>query len=203
MKKNRLEAFSDGVFAIVITLLILNIKLPDVQYAGLQNGLLKLLPDVGVYVLSFLIVGMYWVFHHFSFTLIKDTDGVLIWLNIVFLLFISFMPFPAMLMGKYPYETMPMVIYIVNLMLANMCGFAMLIYLGKNRNLGAESLTDVVYRQQMLTYIIVNLMYVGCIFLAFIHPIVCVILIGAMTLFLIYRTMVLMGIGKCAVPAAE
>lgn len=59
MKKTRLEAFSDGVLAIVITLLILDVKLPAVAYENLYGSLLKILPAVGVYMLSFLLIGMY------------------------------------------------------------------------------------------------------------------------------------------------
>ena len=88
MKKNRVEAFTDGVFAIVITLLILELKLPDVGATELPSALRNLLPSIGAYVLSFGLIGMYWVFHHYSMTLIQEVDGVLLWLNILFLLFI-------------------------------------------------------------------------------------------------------------------
>ena len=93
MDKRRLEAFSDGVFAIVITLLVLELKLPAVNYDALGQRLVNLLPSIAAYALSFLLVGMYWVFHHHAYTLLDGVDGVLLWLNIVFLLSISFMPF--------------------------------------------------------------------------------------------------------------
>ena len=74
MDKRRLEAFSDGVFAIVITLLVLELKLPAVKYDALGQSLVNLLPSIAA-------------------TLLDGVDGVLLWLNIVFLLSISFMPF--------------------------------------------------------------------------------------------------------------
>lgn len=64
MRKNRLEAFTDGVMAIVITLLILDVKLPEVEYGGLAGGLIAILPKISVYAQSFLLIGLYWVFHH-------------------------------------------------------------------------------------------------------------------------------------------
>ena len=120
MDKRRLESFSDGVFAIVITLLVLELKLPEVRYDALAQSLMALLPSISAYVLSFLLIGMYWVFHHHAYTLIDGVDGVLLWLNIVFLLLISFMPFPTMMLGRYPGQTLPIVFYGCNLLLANL-----------------------------------------------------------------------------------
>jgi len=89
MKKSRIESFSDGVFAIVITLLVLSIKIPDVNYSKISDGLLAILPSTGVYALSFILIGMYWVFHHYSFSFFDEVDGIMVWLNIIFLLCIK------------------------------------------------------------------------------------------------------------------
>lgn len=64
LNKQRLEAFTDGVYAIVITLLILDIRIPDVAAAGLGPALVRMLPQVLTYVLSFFVVGLYWVANH-------------------------------------------------------------------------------------------------------------------------------------------
>ena len=100
MKKNRIEAFSDGVLAIVITLLILDVKLPEVEYDGLYAGLITILPKIIVYAQTFLLIALYWVFHHQAFSFVNDVDGVLLWLNVLFLLSISFLPFPTAMMGN-------------------------------------------------------------------------------------------------------
>ena len=97
MNKQRLEAFSDGVFAIVITLLILDIKIPEVQSTALPAALVKMLPQLVTYVLSFFIIGLYWHLHHQVATQIKLIDGAFIWLNLVWLLFVSVLPFPTAL----------------------------------------------------------------------------------------------------------
>jgi len=197
MKKTRLEAFSDGVLAIVITLLILDVKLPAVDYDHLYGSLLKILPGIGIYVLSFLLIGMYWVFHHFAFMLIREVDGVLLWLNILFLLGISFLPFPTSLLGKYPFHTMPVVIYCINLLLVNLIGFITMIYLRRNPQLASEMLTSELHSSQMRLYTGVNLLYVLAIILAFFVPKVSCVLLAMMTVFLIIRSVVFMGIGKC------
>ena len=197
MKKTRLEAFSDGVFAIVITLLILNVKLPEVQYNNLMPGLIDMLPTIGVYILSFLLIGMYWVFHHFALTLLSEVDGLLVWLNILFLLFVSFLPFPTMLLSKYPFQTIPIVIYASNLLLVNLTGFVFTVYLWRNKQLHSHILTSKIYKTQIQMYIGVNLLYIAGIIIAFFSPKTSVISFAVMTVFLIIRSAIFMGIGKC------
>ena len=197
MKKNRLESFSDGVFAIVITLLVLELRLPDVAYGALRENLVALLPSIGAYVLSFLLVGMYWVFHHYAFTLLESVDGVLLWLNILFLLFISFMPFPTMMLGRYPFQTLPVVIYGINLMLANMTGLASVLYLKGNPQLASPRFTPAVYRSQLRSYLVVNGLYIANLALAFVAPVVSVAVFAVLGLYLMCRSVALMGIGTC------
>ena len=97
MEKSRLEAFSDGVFAIVITLLILDIRFPEVEYSQFAATLVSVLPRILAYVMSFIIIGLYWVIHHNSMHAIKKTDRGFLWLNILLLLCVSFIPFPTSL----------------------------------------------------------------------------------------------------------
>jgi uncharacterized membrane protein len=76
-------AFSDGVYAIVITLLILDIRIPDVPPAALGGALIHMLPQVLTYILSFFVVGLYWVAHHRVSHQVKQIDGTFVWLNLV------------------------------------------------------------------------------------------------------------------------
>lgn len=197
MNKYRLEALSDGVLAIVITLLILNVRLPEVSYEQLSESLESLLPTVLVYVMSFMLIGMYWVFHHFTLNFVKEVDGIILWGNILFLLFISFLPFPTMLIGKYPYQTLPLVIYGANLLLANLTGFIMVIYLRRNPQLHHSTFTDKVYASQMRVYLGVNICYLCCMAMAFWHAKLSLYLFVLIAIFLIIRTIVFTGIGKC------
>ena len=200
MKKTRLEAFTDGVLAIVITLLILNVKLPEVDYDHLPEGLMNMLSSIGVYALSFLLIGMYWVFHHHTFSFIAEVDGFILWINIAFLLFISFLPFPTSLLGRYPVKELPILIYGINLLLINLTGFLGIIYLRRNRQLSTPLFTDAAFRTQMKMYFGVNLMYVICITIAFFSPLISILLLAVLTLYLIIRSAIFVGIGKCILP---
>jgi uncharacterized membrane protein len=99
---SRVEAFSDGVFAIAITLLILEIRIPPgVQPGQLGNALLKLWPSYLAFLTSFATIGIMWVNHHRLFTLIKSIDDGLIGLNILLLLGITWIPFPTTLLAQH------------------------------------------------------------------------------------------------------
>ncbi|MEZ5427956.1 MAG: TMEM175 family protein [Pyrinomonadaceae bacterium] len=104
--KSRVEAFSDGVFAIIITLLVLEIKVPHIETPGsineLATALWHLAPKFIAWVISFPIIGVIWVNHHRIFESLKQIDHNLFWLNANLLLWTSFIPFPTALLGDYP-----------------------------------------------------------------------------------------------------
>ena len=101
----RVEAFSDGVFAIAITLLVLEIKVPPPHLTGhggtLFQALLDLWPSYIGYLISFVTIGIMWVNHHSMFVLIRRTDRYFLLLSVVFLMFIAFLPFPTALLAEY------------------------------------------------------------------------------------------------------
>src|SRR3954468_22848367 len=170
MNKNRVEAFSDGVFAIVITLLILDIRVPDVDYSQLSASLVAVLPRIFAYVISFGVIGVYWLAHHQSLQLIGKLNGFLIWLNLVYLLAVSFMPFPTALLGRYPMQPLPIVIYGINLIVANTTGVLLTLYLRAHPELGS----GYAHRQghkSFFLYIFVNGSYALAILLGFIAPV--------------------------------
>jgi uncharacterized membrane protein len=102
----RLEAFSDGVFAIIVTLLVLELKIPALQddesVRELAHQLIDLLPKYLSWLISFVIVCKFWLNHHHIISLASHANYGLIWLNSFFLMFQSFVPFPTALMGEYP-----------------------------------------------------------------------------------------------------
>jgi uncharacterized membrane protein len=106
MPTSRIEASSDGVFAIIITLLVLEIHVPQVQgqdiSGALEHSLLAMAPKFLSYILSFVIVCIWWVAHHHLFHILKRSDRGLLWLNSLFLLWLAFIPFPTALMGDFP-----------------------------------------------------------------------------------------------------
>ncbi len=121
---DRLIFFSDAVFAIVMTLLVLEIQVPEVPSeraaADLPGLVLELWPKFFSYVLSFLVVGMYWIGHHQTFRYIMGYDRTLLWLNLLFLLSISFIPFPTDLLGEYGELRFAVIFYAASVGLARL-----------------------------------------------------------------------------------
>jgi uncharacterized membrane protein len=170
LSKQRLEAFSDGVFAIVITLLILDIKIPEVHPSALPAALAHLLPQLLTYILSFFIVGLYWHLHHQVATQIKGIDGAFIWLNLVWLLFVSVLPFPTALLGRYPLQPVPLTIYGINLILVNVTGFVILVYFRNHPELRFQPMSVAELRATAPIYVAVNSLYAVAIAAAWIFP---------------------------------
>jgi uncharacterized membrane protein len=169
----RINAFSDGVFAIVITLLVLEIKVPElaveVAEAELPRALLELWPKVFSHVISFVVMGIYWVGHHNMFMHIKRHDRVLLWLNIMFLLFVASMPFPTGLLSRYPGQQIALVIYCIVLILAGLSLDAMWWYASKNRRLVDPSIDPdlvVFVHRRVLIAPIIYLIAIGVSFLS-------------------------------------
>jgi uncharacterized membrane protein len=96
----RVEAFSDGVFAIAVTLLVLELKTPD-DKQGLWHGLVHEWPSFAAYLTSFFIIGIMWVNHHSMFRQIVRSDRVLLFLNLLLLLWTSLLPFPTSLVSRH------------------------------------------------------------------------------------------------------
>jgi TMEM175 potassium channel family protein len=111
----RILFFSDAVFAIAITLLVLNIEVPDIPQGlvaeELPDRLLGLWPKYLSYVISFLVIFVFWISHHSIFNHFKGYDRKLMWLNALFLMGIAFLPFPSALLGKYGDQQLVVVIY--------------------------------------------------------------------------------------------
>ena len=110
----RVVFFSDAVFAIVITLLVLELKVPHLTEhteSGLRHALVELFPRVIGFVVSFLIIGLMWIEHHRIFRYIEDYDGGLLWLNLLMLLCVSFVPFPTALFSENFWSRTAFILY--------------------------------------------------------------------------------------------
>jgi uncharacterized membrane protein len=101
MSLGRLEAFSDGVFAIAITLLVLDIPVPRVEQGGLREALLDQWPDYAAYAVSFAIIGIIWINHDAVFGYIEHVDRGLLFLNLNLLLWVVVIPWPTSLLAEY------------------------------------------------------------------------------------------------------
>jgi uncharacterized membrane protein len=109
MEKNRLEAFSDGVLAIIITIMVLELKVP--QHAKTFAELKPLLPVFLSYVLSFIYVGIYWNNHHHMFQSARHVTGGILWANLHLLFWLSLFPFTTGWMGENHYAPVPTAAY--------------------------------------------------------------------------------------------
>lgn len=117
---SRLETLTDGIFAIAMTILVFGLSIPDVAPAALPAALGKLWSNVLSLIVSFVILGVYWVATHTEFRYIRRADHMLIWLNIFFLLAVSLVPFSAGVLGHYPTVQLAVILYGANL-LACLC----------------------------------------------------------------------------------
>ncbi|MGZ7210312.1 MAG: TMEM175 family protein [Methanobacterium sp.] len=119
--KNRINTLVDGIFTIAMTLLVLNLVVPhftgQINNSQLLNSLYQILPIFFSLVLSFLLLAMFWYFHHRIYNQIKIVNRTLIWINVVWLLFVILVPFSANLAGQYGYLTAANVIFDLNLLI--------------------------------------------------------------------------------------
>lgn len=117
MSKGRLEAFSDGVFAIIITIMILELHAPDgSSFADLK----PLIPKFISYVLSFIYIAIYWNNHHHLFQVVKHVNGKILWRNIFLLFCLSLVPFVTAWMGENHFSSSPVALYGIVLLLPAM-----------------------------------------------------------------------------------
>lgn len=123
MTPERINTLSDGVFAIVMTILILDVKIdksPNVNDAmELVSKLWGLIPRIEVYIVSFLILGLFWISHHSQFHYIKKNDLNLLWINIFFLMFVSILPFSTDIAGEFADHKLSAIIFGFNLLIVN------------------------------------------------------------------------------------
>jgi len=108
MHTSRLEAFSDGVIAILITIMVLELRLPEGADAA---ALRSLVPTFAAYVMSFIYLGIYWNNHHHMFHVVDHVTGGILWANLHLLFWLSLVPFVTNWMGEHPHDPLPTAIY--------------------------------------------------------------------------------------------
>jgi len=146
----RLEALSDGVFAVALTLLVLDIHVPQSDRGHLVNELLARLPHLFAFALSFLIVAFYWTAHHVLFNSIRRSNRVLLWINCGHLFFVALLPFSTGVLAEYGSEPIAVVVYGVNIIMCSLTLIALWIYAARNgliiEELSERNVRVVIYR---------------------------------------------------------
>ena len=155
MKKGRLEAFSDGVIAIIITIMVLELKAP---HEPTLAGLIPLGPVLLSYVLSFLYVGIYWNNHHHLLHAIERVDGRVLWANLHLLFWLSLVPFATAWMGENHFAATPVALYGVILLMAGVAYFlltmALIAHHGRDSTLARAVGRDYKGKVSMVAYAI-------------------------------------------------
>ena len=143
MSKARLEMFSDGVIAIIITIMVLELKVP---HEATWDALLKLWPVFISYIVSFTMLGIYWGNHHHLIHTIKEVRGSILWANLHLLFWLSLVPFATGWMGENHFEKKTVAVYAL---LANLCGVAyyILLMVMKACNRDNEALLELLRKQ--------------------------------------------------------
>jgi uncharacterized membrane protein len=132
--KSRVEAFSDGVFAIIVTLLVLDIKIPALKTEDNQamfDSIIGILPIIFIWMTSFLITCVIWMNHHRIMGMINHIDSGIFWLNNLLLMASSLIPFPTAMVGAHPKLAAATIFYGICLMFTALCFVFMRLYILK------------------------------------------------------------------------
>ncbi len=147
----RIILFSDAVFAIAITLLIIEIKVPHLEHSSdtdLFNALTTLIPKFIGFFVSFLLIGQYWITHHKLFGFVESYNGRLLWLNLLFLMSIVTMPFSSAVYSEHILLNLGFIIYCLNIMASGIINFLLWRYIGKIEN----NISNIGNEKELLNY---------------------------------------------------
>lgn len=184
---DRLKTLTDGVIAIVITLLVLELSVPVVKQLpdsqGLWPEVKHLWREYLAYVVSFFIVGLLWLYHHNVFRHIKAADGRLLLLNMMYLLAVSIMPFSSALVAKNSDERLAAIIYGASLFLAAASMAAIFAYASFRRRLVDENMTEEFIRRENLTAVAVTVLLAIAALLGIIAAVYTYVILGFVVLF--------------------
>lgn len=196
----RLRTLADGVFAIVMTLLVLELSVPVIKGSSgnseLLHKLAEMWPEFLIYGLSFMILGVFWVIHHSLYADVKRYDTTLVWLNIVFLMFVSLIPFSTALVGKNGFITVTAVIYGINMLLLFDLGWATFTFITGKRRLVGEDYDPKVIKGGKLMGLVYTMIMVPAIAIAFALPKVSFLIYALFVLAFIFIT--ILGRGEVA-----
>jgi uncharacterized membrane protein len=187
MTKGRLEAFSDGVFAIAITLLVLELSVPKGHpEGGLWAALGREWPSFFAYLVSFLVIGIMWVNHHAVFDKVRAVDRVVLFANLGLLLFVSVIPFPTRLVAEYLTSrdaTVAMAVYSATMLAAAI--LYNLLWLAVTRDAGIlhEHLHRRAERAAIRRFGLGLVVYLGTVGLSFVNPVATLAVHGAVALY--------------------
>jgi uncharacterized membrane protein len=185
MTKNRLEAFSDGVFAVAITLLVLEINVPGGE--NLWHQLKEEWPSFASFFVSFWVIGIIWVNHHGVIDHLKRADRGVLYLNLLVLMSVVFIPFSTALMAEHlksgADEKVAAAVYAGAFLLMAVAFGVLWEYITRHREKLGVELTDEEVRRRSRAFQIGNPFYALAVIVAFISPAVVLVIIGALAVY--------------------
>lgn len=174
ISESRVIGFSDSVFAFAATLLVLKIDLPTITQSEVGKQLLVALttlwPQYLANIISFFIIGFYWLHHHAIFNQLRKFDRTLVWINILFLITLSFLPFPVDLYGDYPTEPVVLAFYSGSLAIVGFFLFLLWIYASTNYRLINNDISNKRRKFYTIKYAIAPIIFTLAIPMAFLDP---------------------------------
>jgi uncharacterized membrane protein len=179
----RIIFFSDAVFAIAITLLILDIKVPElvaVQAKGLGPALWDRIGQVQTFASSFIVIGLYWTAHHRLFSYVRRYDGGLMWINIFFLMSVAWLPYPTSIVGRYANSSsgvkfgdqqIAVMLYTVSVIITGLLLALVWIYASRGHRLISINLSPRFIRFYTLRLLVPSALFLLSLGLAFFNPV--------------------------------
>ncbi len=173
-KTNRIEALTDGVFAIAMTIMVLTIDIPEkdlgLSGSALHKALINQLDQVLSYIVSFLLLAVLWIIHHKQYGYIRATNQTHIWINILILIFICLVPYTTNLTSDFPNDWMTHLFFHTNMLFVALLYFLNWSYAMRKKELAAEETgPEVIARgkRNILSFVSVSILAIG---LSFIWP---------------------------------
>jgi uncharacterized membrane protein len=188
MNKTRVEAFSDGVFAIAITLLVLTIAQPGARgYLDLRHQLLQRWPSLAAYVVSFVVIGIMWVNHHTVFSHLRSVDRGLFYWNLVLLMSIVFIPYPTEVFGEalrlHQGAKTAAVLYSITMTLNALMWSGLWLHASRGRRLLHDEFPESERSVSTLLFAGGSVLYLVSVGVAFINAYLCLVFHGVLALY--------------------
>jgi uncharacterized membrane protein len=150
LSKHRVEALTDGIFAVAMTLLVIDLKLPEhataLSHDEFMHAVVELFVKFQSWLISFFVLAIFWFAHHRQFHYVRVVDGKLLWLNILYLGFVSLMPFSSALAGQYSHMLLSQIVYSTNMTLLAVGGLLNNYYVYHHQELWGEPVSLGFYR---------------------------------------------------------
>jgi uncharacterized membrane protein len=185
--RRRSEALADGVFAIVMTLLVLQLRLPAASAPAARRSLafalLEMWPEYASYLVSFLFLSLWWLLHMSMLRNVREFDGPLIWLNLLFLMFVSLIPFSTSLAARYWAEPITGAVYGLNLMIPMVVSLAFTSHAARTAGLVEVEVDPGLAKRERDAGIAVSVILIGGACLSLANAAVSFLIYGALGVF--------------------